>query len=88
MLAFLGSIGPWEVVLIIIVALLVFGAKKLPELGKAVGKGIREFKKGMNDVENDINAIDTDYKDPYKNLQHNNGKLHDEEKTPDKTPKL
>ncbi len=87
MLAFLGSIGPWEVILIIVVALLVFGAKKLPELGRAVGKGIKEFKRGINDVESEINAIDGDPKDPYRHLEQNNGKLHYEEKTSDKSAK-
>jgi sec-independent protein translocase protein TatA len=42
------SISGVEWVLIFVVALLLFGPKKLPELGRAVGKGIREFKRGMN----------------------------------------
>lgn len=78
MLSFIGSIGPWEVVVIIVIALLVFGAKKLPELGKAVGKGIREFKKGINDVESDINKIESNGKDPYLEL---NQKQNNEQKT-------
>jgi sec-independent protein translocase protein TatA len=76
MLAFLGSLGPWEIVLIVVIALLVFGAKKLPELGRSVGKGIKEFKKGMNDIENDIYEDVENKKDPYKEI---NQKLKNEE---------
>lgn len=41
---FLGMIGPWQIVIIIAVLILLFGAKKIPELMKGVGKGIKEFK--------------------------------------------
>ena len=40
----LGMIGPWQIVIIIAVLILLFGAKKIPELMKGVGKGIKEFK--------------------------------------------
>lgn len=49
-----GNIGPLEIAIVLIIALLVFGPKRLPELGKSVGKGIREFKgsiAGENDDE-------------------------------------
>lgn len=41
---FLGTIGPWQVVLIVAIALLLFGGKKIPELMRGLGTGIREFK--------------------------------------------
>ncbi|MCH5586513.1 twin-arginine translocase TatA/TatE family subunit [Shimazuella sp. AN120528] len=47
------GINGFEWILIVIVALLLFGPKKLPELGKAVGKSFREFKNGMNGVLDD-----------------------------------
>ena len=47
-----GNIGPLEIAIVLIIALLVFGPKRLPELGKSVGKGIREFK-GSISGEND-----------------------------------
>ena len=47
----MGSIGPWQIVLIILLALLLFGGKKLPELMKGLGKGIKEFKSATNDQE-------------------------------------
>jgi sec-independent protein translocase protein TatA len=42
-----GVIGPTEVILIVVVVVLLFGGKKIPELMKGLGKGIREFKEGM-----------------------------------------
>ncbi|MCI5580853.1 MAG: twin-arginine translocase TatA/TatE family subunit [Phocaeicola plebeius] len=53
-LLFLGSIGLQEVLLIALVVLLFFGGKKIPELMKGIGKGVRAFKEGMNEVEKDI----------------------------------
>ena len=46
----MGQLGITEMLVIFIVALLVFGPKKLPELGKSLGKGIREFRKATNDL--------------------------------------
>ena len=45
------TIGFWELVLILLIVLLVFGAAKLPEIGRALGKAIREFKKATNEPE-------------------------------------
>lgn len=45
----LGMIGLWQAIAIIAVVLLLFGGKKIPELMKGLGKGIKEFKDGMND---------------------------------------
>jgi len=47
-----GSIGVPELIIIFIVALLVFGPKKLPEVGKSVGKAIRDFKRSTEDIKN------------------------------------
>lgn len=48
---FIGGLGMQEVLLIALVVLLFFGGKKIPELMKGLGKGVRSFKEGMNDVE-------------------------------------
>jgi sec-independent protein translocase protein TatA len=44
----LGVIGPWQIILIIAVILLFFGGRKIPEMMKGIGKGAREFKKGLS----------------------------------------
>ncbi len=46
----LGVIGPWELVIIALVVLLLFGGKKIPELMKGLGKGLKSFKEGMNEI--------------------------------------
>lgn len=57
------GMGPWEIVMILIVVLLVFGAKRIPEIAQSLGKGITEFKRGVRDVqteiENNVNATST-----------------------------
>ena len=54
---FIGCIGMQEVLLIVLVVLLFFGGKKIPELMKGIGKGVRSFKEGMNNVEKEIDEI-------------------------------
>ena len=58
MLVYPLFIGTWELVLIILVIVLIFGGKKIPELMKGVGKGVKSFKEGMNEVEEQINQAD------------------------------
>jgi sec-independent protein translocase protein TatA len=52
-------IGTWEIVLIVLVILLLFGGKKIPELMKGIGKGVKSFKEGINEVEKEIKDVDT-----------------------------
>ncbi|MCR4409630.1 MAG: TatA/E family twin arginine-targeting protein translocase [Candidatus Saccharicenans sp.] len=82
-----GSIGVPELIVIFIIALLVFGPKKLPEVGKSVGRAIREFKKASDElrskVEEEINASEikseinevksnlTEFKDDLNQFQDN-----------------
>ncbi|MBW6491457.1 MAG: twin-arginine translocase TatA/TatE family subunit [Lentimicrobium sp.] len=47
----LGVIGPWQVVIILAIVVLLFGGKKIPELMRGVGKGIKEFKDGLSEDE-------------------------------------
>jgi TatA/E family protein of Tat protein translocase len=44
-----GSIGPQEILIVLIIALIVLGPKKLPEMARSLGKGVKEFKEGIND---------------------------------------
>ena len=58
MIAYPLFIGYGEIILIIILFLLIFGAKKIPELMRGLGKGVRSFKEGLNDVEKEIKKED------------------------------
>jgi sec-independent protein translocase protein TatA len=57
-----GSLGATEIILIIVAIVLLFGAKKIPELAQGVGKGMKEFKKAVKEVEDDITEIKDDVK--------------------------
>lgn len=48
------SLGPTEMIFIMVVLLLIFGAKRLPELGSGLGKGIREFRRSMHDIKAEV----------------------------------
>jgi sec-independent protein translocase protein TatA len=48
-----GSIGPMELIIVLVIALIVLGPKKLPEVGRSVGKGMREFKDSLNGITDD-----------------------------------
>ena len=49
----LGVVGPWQIVIIALVILLLFGGKKIPELMKGLGKGVKSFKEGMKGIDTD-----------------------------------
>jgi sec-independent protein translocase protein TatA len=53
-----GNLGFWEITILALVILLVFGAKRLPEIGQSLGKGIREFKRSFSDVRDSVTAPD------------------------------
>ncbi len=53
-----SQIGPFEIVVILLAALLLFGPKKLPELGRSIGRGIREFKEAFSEVGKSISLED------------------------------
>ena len=61
-LAFLGNLGTGEIIIIAIIVLLLFGGKKIPELMKGIGKGVKNFKDGVRGLEDDIKLDDTDKK--------------------------
>ncbi|GAA5039681.1 Sec-independent protein translocase protein TatA [Marivirga lumbricoides] len=52
--AFLGGLGGWEILLIMLVILIFFGAKKIPELARGLGRGIREFKDATTEIKDEI----------------------------------
>jgi len=55
-----GKIGLWEILLILAVALIVFGPAKLPELGRSIGNGLREFRKATSELKDTISLEDSD----------------------------
>ena len=75
----MGQLGFQELIVIFMIALLVFGPKKLPELGKSLGKGLREFKRATNelkatwdgqlkDAESELSSTTKDFRDIQKDL--------------------
>ena len=62
-LLLIGNLGMGELIIILVIILLLFGAKKIPDLMKGLGRGVRSFKEGMNEVKNDIEAPADDKKE-------------------------
>ena len=58
-----GSLGMGEMIVIFLVVLLLFGAKRLPEIGSSLGKGIREFKGAIREIEREVQAVDEPKRD-------------------------
>ena len=56
-----GSLGFWEILLIVLVFLLLFGGKKIPELMHGLGKGMKSFKQGMSEVEEEIKDVQKEF---------------------------
>lgn len=70
MFGIIGNIGPWELILILTIALIVIGPGKLPQVGKSLGRAITEFKKATTDVKKEVrDAVGVDdINDLTKNL--------------------
>jgi sec-independent protein translocase protein TatA len=62
----MGEIGIDKILLIMTVVLLLFGAKRIPEIGSSLGRGIRDFKRSLNDLQNDVH---TDLNPPPRDLR-------------------
>jgi sec-independent protein translocase protein TatA len=60
----MGNLGPGELILIMAIALIVFGPKKLPEIGRGIGKAMREFNKARNDFMETIHSTEVDLDEP------------------------
>ncbi|MCE2816386.1 MAG: twin-arginine translocase TatA/TatE family subunit [Cryomorphaceae bacterium] len=56
---FLGIVGPWQIVLIVALVILLFGGRKIPELMKGLGGGVKEFKKAMREDDDDNSKGDS-----------------------------
>ncbi len=75
----MGSVGSPEILVILLIALLLFGPQKLPEMGKSLGKAIREFKKATADlqdtIEREVEDLKQDVKEPAKETPRPKGAL-------------
>jgi len=79
-----GNIGPLEIVIVLIIALIVFGPKRLPELGSSLGRGIREFKETITGDKRDDDDPDDDVKALSASAAQRPVEPVDSEVTPDK----
>jgi len=68
------GIGTTELIIIMFIILLIFGAKKLPELAQGLGKGIREFKKASNEIQDELKTSAEPPKTPPKEDEKSTGK--------------
>ena len=59
-----GPVGPTELLLILLIVVIIFGARRLPELGKGLGEGIKNFKKGISGKESEDKSPDSERKNP------------------------
>jgi len=57
------GLGPWEIGLIILVIIILFGGKKLPELARGLGLGLREFKKATREIKDEVKAVTDEVED-------------------------
>ena len=71
------GMGTWEILVILVIVLLVFGAKRIPEIAQSLGKGITEFKRGVKDVqteiENNVNVAPPPEPQPTQTTQTTSG---------------
>lgn len=77
---FLGGIGWGEILVVALVILLFFGGKKIPELMRGLGKGVRSFKEGMNDMEKEIRSPDESAPKNEERQEKTGGNSGEEEK--------
>ncbi len=66
-MVFIGIITSTEWIIILIIVIILFGGKKIPELMRSLGKGVSEFKKGKNDIEDELNFDNTNSNDNKNN---------------------
>ena len=63
------SLGPWEIALVILVIIILFGGKKLPELARGLGLGLREFKKAKQEIKDEVKNISDEVNDVEKEIK-------------------
>ena len=63
------SLGPWEIALVILVIIILFGGKKLPELARGLGLGLREFKKAKQEIKDEVENVTDEVEDIEKEVE-------------------
>ena len=63
------GLGPWEIALIILVVIILFGGKKLPELARGLGIGLREFKKAKDDIADEVTNVADEIEETEKGIE-------------------
>ena len=63
------SLGPWEIALVILVIIILFGGKKLPELARGLGLGLREFKKAKQEIKDEVENVTDEVEDTEKEVE-------------------
>ena len=63
------SLGPWEITLIILVVIILFGGKKLPELARGLGLGLKEFKKATQEIKDEVKSAAEDVEEVEKEIK-------------------
>ena len=63
------SLGPWEIALVILGILILFGGKKLPELARGLGLGLREFKKAKDEITDEVKNVTDEVEDAEKEVE-------------------
>ena len=63
------SLGPWEIALVILVIIGLFGGKKLPELARGLGLGLREFKKAKQEIKDEVKNVTDEVEDAEKEVE-------------------
>ena len=63
------SLGPWEIALIFLFIIIVYGGKKLPELARGLGLGLKEFKKAKQEITDEVKNVSDEVEDPEKEIE-------------------
>jgi sec-independent protein translocase protein TatA len=80
------NVGPAEIIVILLIALVVFGPKRLPEIGKTIGKGLREFRQATQDVKDELSFNLSDDEDDEEPPSTSTGAGTGESTSPDTVP--
>ena len=63
------SLGPWEILLVILAIILIFGGKKIPELARGLGQGLKEFKKAKQEIKDEVKSATEDMEEVEKDIK-------------------